>query len=86
MNISEKTRDRIIFALPELSDDKAERIAATEGCSKMTVYRHFKKLKGGDTEATPIVMALAELAKSKMPEAKKEHRRLLKIERQLSAA
>ena len=86
MQVTEKTRNQILFALPELSDNEAERIATIEGCSKQTVYRHYKRLKLGDRTATSIVLALGSLAVSKMPKAKKTHKQLLKIEKQLSAA
>lgn len=86
MQITEKLRDKILFALSELSDKEAEKIAAINGVSKMTVYRYWKKIKNGEAEANNITLAIASLAISKLPEARKKKRRLALITKQLSAA
>ncbi len=86
MQLTEKVRHKILFALPELPDKDAEKIATTEGVSKMTVYRYWKKLKSEDVDANNITLAIASLAASKMPEAKKKQKKLALITKQLSAA
>ena len=90
MNITDKFRDQILTVMPELSQADAEKIATTEGCSHVTVYSHWKRLKNLEGDLTPIMISIAELAashkKKAEKEAEREHKRLLKITRQLSAA
>ena len=86
MQITEKLREKILFALPELPDREAEKIAGINGVSKMTVYRYWKKLKLGNVEANNITLAIASLAASKKPEAEKKKKKLALITKQLSAA
>lgn len=86
MQITEKLREKILFALPELPDKEAERIAGVNGVSKMTVYRYWKRLKQDDVEVNNITLAIASLAASKKPEAVKQKKRLALITKQLSAA
>lgn len=86
MQITEKLRNKILFAMPELTDKEADKIAAINDVSRMTVYRYWKRLKAGDVEANNITLAIASLAASKMPDAKKKQKRLALITKQLSAA
>ncbi len=90
MEITEKFRDQILFAMPELTQVDAEKISAIERCSAVTVYSHWKRLKNLEGDLTPIMISIAELAashkKKAEKEAEREHKRLLKINRQLSAA
>lgn len=86
MQITENFRHSIITAMPELKQTDAEKIAAMEGCSAATVYNHWKKLKDMSGDITPIMMKLASLAESYKRKADREHKRVLKITSQLSAA
>jgi len=86
MKITEIFRDQILFAMPELSQADANKIADIEGCSAVTVYNHWKKLKDCSGEITPIMMSLAQLATSYKKKAERDHKRMLKIQQQLSAA
>lgn len=86
MQLTEKVREKILFALPELPDKEAELIASINGVSKMTVYRYWKRLKAGNVEANNITLAIAELAAAKKPAADKRKKKLAQITRQLSAA
>lgn len=90
MEITDKIRDQILIAMPVLSQTDADKIATIEGCSSMTVYNHWKKLKQlkkGDTlTATPIMIAISVLAISYKKKSDKDHKRFSKITRQLSAA
>lgn len=90
MEITDKIRDQILIAMPELAQADADRIAAIEGCTPMTVYNHWKRLKqikkGEVLMATSIIIAISELAISYKKKADKEHKRFSKITKQLSAA
>jgi predicted site-specific integrase-resolvase len=86
MQLTEKLRNRILFALPELPEKEAEKIAAVNGVSTMTVYRWWKKLKTEDVESNNITMAIAELALSKLHAIKKLKKKQVLIMKQLSAA
>ncbi len=90
MNITDKFRDQILTVMPELSQSDAAKIAGIEGCSPVTVYSHWKRLKNLEGDITPIMISIGELAashkKKAEKEAEREHKRLLKITRQLSAA
>lgn len=86
MQITEQYRDQILFAMPELSTEDAEKIAATECCSTTTVYNHWKKLKDLDGEISTIMLSIGEIAASRKKLADIKHRRLKKINEQLSAA
>lgn len=86
MQITEKFRDKILFVMPELSQQDAKKIADIEGCSTMTVYTHWRKLKALEGEVSTIHICLAELAISKKKESKKKSHKLLRLQKQLSAA
>jgi len=86
MRITEKFRDRILCAMPELAQKDADKIAAIERCSFMTVYNHWRRLKELDGEVSTIMIALGELAISKKKDAFNVHKRIEKITKQLSAA
>jgi DNA-binding CsgD family transcriptional regulator len=86
MQITEKLRHEILFAMRELPDKEAEQIALINGVSKMTVYRYWKRLKTEDVEVNNIVLAIASLAASRKPAALKKQKKLNKIMKQLSAA
>jgi hypothetical protein len=86
MQITERFRDKILFAMPELSQQDARMIAALEGCSAVTVYTHWRKLKALEGEVSTIHICLAELAISKKKESKKKSHKLLRLQKQLSAA
>jgi hypothetical protein len=87
MQLTEKNRNEILLALPELPAKEADRIAAISGSSVSTVYRLWNKIKNGDeVELNDITLAIAELAASNLKEAKKKHKRWLKAQKQLSAA
>jgi hypothetical protein len=86
MQITENFRDSIINVMPELSQHDAERIAGIEGCTFVTVYTHWRKLKALDGEVSTIHICLAELAVSKKKESKKKSHKLLRLQKQLSAA
>lgn len=86
MQITAQFRDQILFAMPELSKEDAEKIKDTEGCTTTTVYNHWKKLKELDGEISTIMLSIGELAASKKKLVDKKHKRLQKINEQLSAA
>lgn len=90
IRITEKIRDQILFALPELPDAEANKIATINGVSRMTVFRWMKKIRemadGETIEVNNITIAIAELAASKMREAKRTQKKLASITKQLSAA
>lgn len=91
-HITEELRARILLAMPELSQANASKIATTEGCSAVTVYKYWRLLKTmtQPIEANNILLAIAELAasmqkkKGKMEQIK--HKRLRHLQQQLSAA
>jgi len=86
MKITENFRDQILFAMPELAQADADKIAALEGCTPQTIYNHWKKLKDLDGDLTGIMLSLGELAASKKKVIEKDHKRADKIMKQLSAA
>lgn len=86
MQLTEKHRSNILLSLPELSEKEADKIAAINGVSTMTVYRWWKRLKTEDVECNNITLAIAELAASKKKEAKKKKAREQRIMKQFSAA
>ncbi len=90
MQITEKFRDRILIAMPELSQADAKQIAELEHCTTMTVYNHWKRLKNLEGEISTIMISIGELAASRKPtlekKEKSKEKRVAKIMRQLSAA
>lgn len=90
MQITKKDRDDLLSVLPELPRDKADKIALINGCSSMTVYRQWKRIKQVTTrrpiDANNIIIAITELAASHKKESEKAHKKLLRLQRQLSAA
>lgn len=86
MQITAQFRDQILFALPELSKEDAEKIAAIEQCTITTVYNHWKKLKALEGEVSTIMLCIGEVAASRKKLADKKQKRLNRIHEQLSAA
>jgi hypothetical protein len=83
MRITEKFRNKIIDAMPELSQELAQQIADIEQCSTATVYTHWRKLKNLDGDLSTIMLTIAKVAADKKAANKKQ---VEKIMRQLSAA
>lgn len=85
MQITEKLRNAILFALPKLQVKDADAIAAKCDVHRDTVYRQYRKLKGEDpVEESPVIIALAELAAVNKPQVVKDKNKLLALEKQLS--
>jgi DNA-binding transcriptional regulator YhcF (GntR family) len=85
MQITQKLRKDILFALPKLSNADAIEIATKCDVHRDTVYRAYRKLKGDDPlEATPVIIALAELAASQKKDVVSYQKKLRTLEKQLS--
>jgi hypothetical protein len=86
MQITAQFRDQILFAMPELSKEDADKIAGTEQCTTTTVYNHWKKLKSLEGEVSTIMLSIGEVAASRKKLVDKNQKRMNKIHEQLSAA
>jgi len=86
MQITAKLREEILFALPKLAVKQAEKIAKKCNVSKDTVYRQYRRLRISENPMldNPVIIAIGELAASRIDDAKKSHDRAKAIEKQFS--
>lgn len=88
--LTKKDRKAILSFLTELPQEAADKIAAINGVSTMTVYRYWKKIKdkNAQVEINNITLAIYELARANKQKklSGNIHRRLSKVREQLSAA
>lgn len=87
MQVTEKLRNEIALSIPKLTLEQADKIAAKTGLSVDTVYRTLRIIRGRES-GTPnedVLLALGELAIQFQKSIRGKHKRLAKIQKQLSA-
>ena len=86
MQITEKLRSDILFALPKLPVKDATSIARKCEVHRDTVYRTYRKLRlsKDPVEQSPVILELARLAARRVKKVKAETQQLEQIEKQLS--
>lgn len=86
MQITEKLRHDILFALPELSGKQVKKIARYAKVSEPTVWRNWRRLRSNEPiDVNPVILAIAELAAKKKIYVVHTNKKLVSIEKQLSA-